>query len=275
MIAQARSRNCPMRHARILLLAALIASAPAQADDAPAPICTDRPTKSTGTCTADAGRLQLEADLVNVTESRQDGVRTRTSVAINPTLKYGLGPTLDVELNVPAWIDTRVRGATGQAVGFQGTGDLSAKLKWKFLAGAVLEVALMPTIKAPTASRGVGNGAWEGGVLVPVVAKLSDAWSLNLSPEFDAIANSAGPGHHFATAQLINLGRSLAHDVTLSVELWASWDADPAAHHRQRSFDVGAAWLLGRDLQLDGGVNLGLDHETPDWQAYVGVSQRF
>jgi hypothetical protein len=264
-----------MRPVRALLLAAALATAPARADEPPAPICTDRPTKSTGTCTADPGRLQVEADLLNVTDSLSDGVRTRTSVAINPTLKYGLGPALDVELNVPAWIDTRVRDAAGQSVGVRGTGDLTAKLKWKFLAGAVVEVALMPTIKAPTAARSVGNGAWEGGVLLPVVAKLSDEWSLNLSPEFDAIANATGPGHHVATAQLVSLGRSLPHDVTLSVELWAAWDADPAGHHRQRSFDVGAAWLLGRDLQLDGGVNFGLDRETPDSQAYVGISRRF
>jgi len=239
------------------------------------PICTDRPTKSTGTCTADPGRLQLEADLVNITESTLDGVRTRTSIAINPTLKYGLGPSLDVELNVPAWIDTRVRDADGNSLGARGSGDLSAKLKWKFYAGPAIELALMPTIKAPTAARAVGNGAWEGGVLLPVVAKLSDEWSLNLSPELDAVANTAGPGHHFATAQLVNLGRSLPHDVTLSVELWAAWDADPAGHHRQRSFDVGAAWLLDRDLQLDGGVNLGLDRQTPDSQAYLGISRRF
>ena len=264
-----------MRQACPLLLLTALGCASAFADEPASTICTDRPTKSTGTCTADPGRLQVEADLLNVTESTFDGVRTRTSIAINPTLKYGIGRALDVELNVPAWIDTRVRDGAGQAVGSQGTGDLSAKLKWKFLAGAVVEVALMPTIKAPTAAHGVGNGAWEGGVLVPVVAKLSDEWSVNLSPEFDAVANAIGPGHHFATAQLVNLGRSLPHDVTLSVELWASWDADPSGHHRQRSFDVGAAWLLGRDLQLDGGVNLGLDRETPDCQAYVGVSRRF
>ena len=51
--------------------------------------------------------------------------------------------------------------------------------------------------------------------------------------------------------------------------------ADPSGHRRQRSLDLGAAWLLTRNLQLDGGVNLGLDRQTPDVQGYAGISQRF
>ena len=215
-----------MRRHPVVLLALVLLTAGASAEDAPgaAPICTDRPTKSTGTCTADAGHLQVEADLANYTASTTDGVRTRTWIALNPTVKYGLGPALDVELNVPAWLDTRVSVPGGQAADSRGSGDLWVKLKWKFYADSSVEVALLPALKAPTGARAVGNGAWEGGVLLPVVAKLSEDWSLNFSPEFDTVANAVGPGHHFATAQLINLGRSLPHDVTLSVELWADWE---------------------------------------------------
>jgi hypothetical protein len=244
------------------------------AEPAPEPICTDRPTKSTGTCTADAGRLQLEADLVSDTEQSLDGTRTRTLLALNPTLKYGLTPRLDVEVNLPLWSATRTRDALGTSTA-SGMGDVSLKLKQKLYSGAIVEVALMPLLKAPTAARAVGNGAWEGGVLLPLVAKLSERWSLNLSPELDALANATGGGHHLNTAQLVNLGRTLPHDVTLSIELWADWDRDPAGASRQASFDLGAAWLLGPDLQLDGGVNLGLNRLTPGMRAYVGLSERF
>jgi hypothetical protein len=263
-----------MRAITVLLLAL---AAPALADSAdvtPAPICTDRPTKSTGTCTADAGHLQLEADLVNYSELSLDGTRTQTLLALNPTLKYGLGPRLDVELNLPAWIQTRTHDASG-TVTASGSGDVSLKLKQKLYTGPLVELALMPLVKAPTAARAVGNGAWEGGVLLPLVAKLSEQWSLNLSPELDVLANASGGGHHLNTAQLVNLGRTLPHDVTLSIELWADWDRDPAGSQRQVSFDLGAAWLLSAALQLDGGVNLGLNKLTPGMQAYLGISQRF
>jgi hypothetical protein len=263
------AKEHPMRIPCLVLL--LFAAGLVRAGDAPAPICTDRPTKSTGTCTADAGHLQLETDLASYTRARGDGVRTDTWVALNPTLKYGLDPTLDVEVNVALYTDLHVRGAGST----RGSGDAWLKLKQKLVTGPALEVALMPVLKVPSASRALGNGAWEGGVLLPVVGQLSQTWSVNLSPEIDVAANASGHGHHLATAQLVNLGRTLAHDVTLSVEVWGEWDADPAGHHSQASFDLGAAWLLGPDLQLDGGINLGLKRETPAVQAYVGVARRF
>jgi hypothetical protein len=46
---------------------------------------------------------------------------------------------------------------------------------------------------------------------------------------------------------------------------------------RQYSFDLGASWISPRqpNLQLDCGVNFGLNHVTPAAQIYTGVSQRF
>jgi hypothetical protein len=43
------------------------------------------------------------------------------------------------------------------------------------------------------------------------------------------------------------------------------------------SFDLGAAWIpqAHPNFQLDGGVNLGLNNQTPAAQAFVGISQRF
>ena len=269
-----RARGEGMRAITVLLLALAMPALADTAAVAPAPICTDRPTKSTGTCTADAGHLQLEADLASYSELSLDGTRTETLLLLNPTLKYGLTPRLDVELNVPAWTQTRTHDASGTST-VQGSGDLSLKFKQKLYTGPVLELALMPVVKAPTAAHAVGNGAWEGGVLLPVVAKLSEEWSLNLSPELDVLANASGGGHHVNTAQLVNLGRTFPHDVTLSIELWADWDRDPTGSQRQVSFDLGAAWLLSPSLQLDGGVNLGLNRLTPGVQAYLGISQRF
>ena len=42
------------------------------------PFCTDRPTKSDGACTVDAGHFQIESDLFNATPQRSQGVTTDT-----------------------------------------------------------------------------------------------------------------------------------------------------------------------------------------------------
>ena len=54
-------------------------------------------------------------------------------------------------------------------------------------------------------------------------------------------------------------------------------DFEPSGHSTQASFDLAAAWIPAKrpNFQLDGGVNLGLNKQTPAAQAYVGVSQRF
>lgn len=249
---------------------------PPAADPAPSAICADRPTKSYAACTADPGSLQLETDLFNGTFQRQGGVTTDTWLYTNPTLKYGLTKTLDVEANIAPYVTVRTSDASGSHTE-NGVGDLYLRLKDQIYASADgnTQIALVPYLKAPTARMGIGNGAWEGGVAMPVNVKLDDKWTLTLSPEVDAFKDSAGDGRHANTTQTINIGYSLPADVTVYGELWADWNFDPARTINQLSLDFGVAKLIGKTLQIDCGVNLGLNDKTPGAQAYVGISKKW
>jgi hypothetical protein len=254
---------------------------PALADDAPAaapqlqPICADRPTKANGPCTVDVGHFQVEADIVNATFMRAGGVSTDDWLIFNPTLKFGLTANLDIEASIAPVDIQRVRGGQGAASTQTGIGDLYLRAKYEFVNKPSFQAALMPYVKAPTASRGLGNGAVEGGLLLPVNVKLTSALSLALQPEVDSFANGAGDGHHLATSQDVNLGLSLPHNVTVFAELWGQWDFDPAGTVRQYSADIAAALGLGRDTQLDAGVNFGLNRATPALNPYIGIAHRF
>ena len=91
-----------------LTVAGAAPDAAAPAADRPSPtsapslsaICTDRPTKSNAACTVDEGHVQYETDIFNGTFSRQAGVTTATYLVTNPTLKYGLTKSTDVEINL-------------------------------------------------------------------------------------------------------------------------------------------------------------------------------
>ncbi len=259
-----------------LLLVGLSRAAVALAASAndPAPLCTDRPTKSTGTCTADAGHLQIESDLVSYSESTAGGVVAQTWVLLNPTVKYGITNNLDVEATAALAIASHAASGP-QSETAAGVGDLYLKLKRRLPLGTRTEIALLPVLKLPTAKHGLGNGAVEWGLLVPVVVRLDDDWSLNLSPEIDRLHNTAGSGYHTASAQLINLSRSLPHDWSLSFEWWSAWDADPAGATHQAALDLGFACLLRRNLQMDIGVNRGINAATPTIQAYLGIAKRY
>ena len=242
--------------------------------------CTDRPTKSTGPCTVDAGHFQYESDAFNATFDRSGGLDTNTYLFTNPTLKLGVTNTVDVELNLVPFerIDTRDR-ATGERMHASGVGDLFARVKVNLIGddGGDFALAISPFIKAPTAAAGVGNGAVEEGVVIPISINLPLSWSLTIDPEVDGLKDAVGDGRHVNLSGLLSFSRPVSKSLTVSLEVWSDVNFDPLGTVKQYSFDLGAAWIAPShpNFQLDGGVNLGLNSVTPAAQAYVGVSQRF
>ena len=283
----------------LMVALVLLTAGAARADDAAAPpapdksgftlfnptpaadlrsLCTDRPTKSTGPCTVDAGQWQVESDIYNWTQQTTGGVTTTTELFTNPTLKLGVTNTLDVEVNIAPYerITTRSGGVTTTA---EGVGDLYLRAKWAPIGddGGSFAFALVPYVKVPTASHSIGNGEVEGGVVAPIQFTLSNNLQVLFDPEIDVLADASGSGYHANTISLVSLTYPVSKTVNVSAELWGDANFDPSGTVSQASFDLGAAWIPAKqpDLQFDGGVNLGLNKATPGVQAYVGISHRF
>ena len=243
-------------------------------------LCADRPTKSNGPCTVDAGHWQLESDIYNVTLQTLDGVTTRTELFTNPTLKLGLTNTVDFEVNVAPYEQVTTHDSiAGETSRVGGIGDIFLRAKWNLQGddGATTSVALFPFFKIPTARLGVGNGAVEGGLIVPIALNLPGSWQLTIDPEADALANSVGSGHHLNITSPLSLSYPVTKTITLFGELWGDVNFDPAGTVSQASFDLAVAWIPAKapNLQFDGGANFGLNHATPGAQLYVGVTRRF
>ena len=240
-------------------------------------ICTDRPTKSNAACTVDAGHFQYETDLFNGSFLRLGGVTTDTYLVTNPTLKYGLSKTVDVEVNIAPYEVVRTHDKFGATSTLGGVGDLYLRLKWNLYnsADSRWSFAALPYVKAPTARSAIGDAAVEGGMIFPINYKLTDKITLTTAPELDAYKDSDSTGRHFNSAQLINVGYSLPHSVTVYGELYGDWNHDPVRSVRQYSADTAVAWGITKFLQVDAGLNFGLNKYTPGVQAYFGVSQKF
>lgn len=58
-------------------------------------------------------------------------------------------------------------------------------------------------------------------------------------------------------------------------EIWTSQNFDPGGTVRQYSYDLSLAWLPQPTLQFDTGANVGLNRNTPDLVAYLGIATRF
>jgi hypothetical protein len=276
---------CGSKIALLLAVGSVIAPFSAEAQTAPdssqpslSSICTDRPTKSNYACTVDEGHFQYEADIANGSSLHQDGVTTDTWLIVNPTIKYGLTPTIDLEANFSPFESVRTHDRTsGTTQDFSGVSDLYLRMKYNFLTteNGIWQATILPYIKAPTAPTGIGNGAVEGGLILPVNYKLSDTLTLTTVPEFDLLKNALDDGRHANTAQLINLGWSLPGNFTLYGELWGDWNMDPSGTVTQASADTALAYGVTPYLQLDIGMNFGLNKNTPNMQGYIGISQKF
>ena len=239
------------------------------------PICADRPGKSTPACTVPAGHWQIETGLADWTLQKSGSERDTSLVIGETTVKYGLTGFSDLEVDVTPW-----QRATSRGPGFResaaGIGDVRLLYKQQVIAGDAVQVTVMPFVKAPTAKHSLGNGKWEGGVLLPVDYAIGKSpFSIELTPELDWAADADGHGHHAAMVQVASLGWQATDKLSLSAEIWGQWDWDPSGTTRQASADGSIAYLVNRDLQLDAGANFGLNRVTPDVEVYGGISVRF
>lgn len=236
---------------------ALVAGAAAAAER---PFCADRPGKATPPCILDAGRWQLESALVDYQDE--------TFAIAGFELRRGLTPRTEASL---AWTPI----VTGRHT--SGTGDLQLNLRIALTDpdGQGALVSLEGFVTAPTATHGQGAGGWEGGLLLPIAIPLG-AFSLGAAPEVDVARDAGGRGTHLAYSAAVGLGHGFG-PLTAGVELWGKVDDDPAGRTTQASADLTAAYVpaAAPDLQLDAGLNAGLNRHTPDLEVYVGVARRF
>jgi hypothetical protein len=265
-----------MRGANHLCAALLLFASGAAAAGEQQPICATRPGKATAPCTVPAGRLQLEASLADWSLQKGPGERdTATSIG-ETAFRYGLTDHSDLELNVTPWqqSSSRVGGGHQSAGGF---GDLVASYKQELTSSdAPLQLALLASVKIPTAKHSLGNGKWEGGLSVPILYSIGKSpFSVNLTPELDWAADADGHGHHAEMAQVASLEFQATPKLSLSAELWGKWDWDPAGTVRQASADASVAYLVSNDIQFDAGANFGLNKQSPDAELYTGISIRF
>lgn len=264
----------------VLALGVTVGATRARADDDLRSLCPDRPGKASSACTVDAGHVQLESDLFNGAFQHLDGVTTDTYLVTNPTLKYGVTDDLDLELGLsPLEIVRTHDDKTGVTETDTSVGDLFFRAKWAAIGNGGSDFALLfePFLKVPTADKPIGNGVVEGGLIVPLSVSLGGNWTFENTAETDALGNVSAHGYHAAFSDVVSVSRGFDGGVTLGAEIWEATDFDPAGATQQYSLDADLAWIPASvpDLQLDAGVNFGLNRNTPGVQLYSGISQRF
>lgn len=240
-------------------------------------LCANRPGRGSPPCVLDAGRIQVEVGLADFTHDKQAGATTDTTLAGDLALRFGVTGTGEAELAWSPYIHVRNRDSSGAAAS-TGYGDLT--LAWRQSLrnpdGSGVSVAVQPFVVAPVGKRDFGAGAWQGGVVLPVSVPLPRGFALGLTPQVAVVRNQNHDGTHLDWTGVVGISHAVG-PVSLGTEFYIAYDDDPAGHATTETFDLSAAWTPAalKDIQLDIGLNAGLNRQTPDYEAYAGIARRF
>ncbi|NIJ35453.1 hypothetical protein FHR22_000102 [Sphingopyxis panaciterrae] len=220
----------------------------------------------------------LELGLGDWTRDTQGPVRTDTVQLGDALVRVGLTDSLEAQLGWTAYGHVRVRDRTAGAVDkVSGVGDVTIALRQNLRNpdGSGFSIALMPYASLPAGGRAIGAGDWATGLLVPMSLDLSDSVSLGVTPQVDAAADGDGNGRHLGFGTVVGLGVGLSDSLSAAGEVSLYRDRDPAGRSTEALAGLSMGWQPGKDMQLDLGVNLGLNRASPDAEVYFGIVRRF
>jgi len=234
-------------YVRTCLLGALLAVATAQAQ------ITEWPT------TVAPGRFLLEMDALSLSLNHDAGTNYTALGVASTFLTTGLTANWDVQVGAELFINQKFDfgGSTDRT---SGIGDIYFRTKWRFYEDQATgtEVAVLPYVKIPTNTGGVGNKSLEGGVIVPWKTDLAGGITMSAMAELDFLRNDDDTGYDTYWYASTAMHRQVTKAVGLYGELTMGKSSG------------GTPW----EGMLGGGVTLALSENAWwDYAIYRGISR--
>ena len=238
-------------------------------------IVTDRPDVVESSEVVGKGRFQVETSVAYERDNRSDSkLRTFTT----PTL-FRLGVTETVELRIET--DGRVRQKTddfGTSDTTHGWADTALGFKWHMQdrdeGGGKPGIGLLIHADLDSGSRRLRGEGVRPSARIVFEWDLPNQWSLGVMP--GVIRDKDDMGKPFAAGIFaVVLGRELNDRLRAFAELAATQIARQRCGGTIATFNVGAAYLTSKYTQVDLATSFGLNGDSPDFAATVGLSIKF
>lgn len=97
---------------------------------------------------------------------------------------------------------------------------------------------------------------------------------MGIMTEVDFIRDEFGGGHHAEFINTITFGRELIGNLSGYIEFFSLVSAE-AESQWVGTIDVGLTYALTEDIQLDGGINIGVTRSADDINPFLGLAWRF
>ena len=257
---------------------ALLAAAPAFAQDDDPRFCPTRPSLGSSSCTTQPGHVHVEASLLDWQRDDRSDLREDRVVAADLLTRIGIGANTEVQVGWTAFGHDRERDRmTGEIDRADGIGDVTLGVR-QHLFGAQqdgLNGGIQPFVTLPVGRYPIGGGDWGAGVIVPVQYGLGDKVTLDFTGEADAAVNQSGSGRHLAYSGIWGVEYKLTRAVNLVGEISLERDRDPSGHETHALAAGSVAWQPTKRLQLDVQAVAGLNSDSPDVRLIVGGAVLF
>lgn len=214
--------------------------------------------------TVQPGHFLIEVDALSFTVDRQPGLKYTAFGAATTFLTTGITSRLDLQLGAELYVrqDFDAAGLTERK---SGVGDVYVRAKYRFYESndTYTAVAVMPYVKIPTNSGGVGNDSVEGGVIVPFQTELMGGFTLAAMGELDFVRNDANNGYDTYAFASASLTRQFFRTVGLYGEAVAAKSSGGAPW--EGTLGAGATLTVSKYAWWDFAIYRGISAGAADW----------
>jgi len=240
------------------------------------PIEPDRPDFVDSSKVVGKGRVQLEAGYA-VERNRDAGVRERTG-STPVLLRLGVSDTLEARVETEGRMRYRADGP-GVQDRVHGWDDTTVGVKWHLADGDPDAGWRSPAFGLiADAAFATGSSFFRGQGVRPglrAVAEWELPQGLSLGVMPGLVRDHDDAGRRAVNGVLaVSLGKDWGERLHTFFELAAPRIARARHGGTEASFDIGGAWVLTRDCQIDAALQRGLNHRTADLMWTVGLSIR-
>ena len=241
-------------------------------------LSTDRPDKTESPYTVDAGHFQIEASLIDYSYDHRNPEGSDQRVdhfSVMPmNLKAGLWNSTDLQFLINPYEEDHSAG-DGESADQNGFGDIRTRVKINIWGndGGPTAFAFMPFIKFPTSTDDLGNDFVEGGIILPLAVALPGDWNMGVMTEFDFNRNSE-KDFYTDFINSITFGHQIVGDLNGYVEFFSSFNQEEDSEW-VGTVDAGLTYAVSQNIQLDGGVNIGVTRSADDFNPFLGCSVRY
>ncbi len=224
--------------------------------------------------TVKPGEFLLEMDALSVSLEEDAGRNYTAFGAASTFLSTGLTANWDVQIGAQLFLSQEFN-SDGLTERDSGIGDIFVRTKWRFYEAedTYTTVALLPYIKIPTNSGGVGNDAMEGGLIVPLETRLFGGLLLSAMGQVDFVRNDADDGYDSRWLAAVALQRPVTKMLGFYGELTLTQSSGGGS--ASGLLGAGVTLKLTKNVMWDYAIYRGISDRAADWTHVLRLTWGF